>query len=303
MAASKYTKAQKLTYLVLQAIDDIWEIFFDREAMYIFFKELKKARNAIVASTDEEKSKSQETTKSIIEALIAKNDEIIEFYKDYLDCYPVNVRYLETLKSLVFNTENIEPNAIIDFLNLLNNDLVDDFHSVNDGIETYLEDIDSTIAFYLEGFFIKNKYKIKKLKEQVLYTIDTRLSAATDKLAYLKMLKVVNAETVKISANENLTDNSKESISASICFLLNENDRIKEEQYYESPNGQLFYHSLFIEECVEQFDTTNTIESYLEFLNKITADCEKYLANSEKMSSVSDLKNYIKYLINSAFGI
>lgn len=303
LSESKYTKAQGLTDSVLRDIDDIWEIFFDREATYIFLKELKKARNAIAALTDEEKSKSQEITKSIIEALIAKNDEIIDFYKDDLDCYPGNAQYLETLKSLVFNTENIEPNAIIDFLNLLNNDLVDDFNSYNDGIETYLEDIDSSIGFYLEGFFISHKFKIKKLKEQVLYNIDKTLSAAIDKLAYLKMLTVVNAETVKMSANENLTDNSKESISASICFLLNENDRINGERYYESPNGKLFYPYFVIYACIDQFDTANTIESYLEFLNKITADCVKEIAIREELSSVSDLKNLIKYMINSAFGI
>lgn len=90
--------------------------------------------------------------------------------------------------------------------------------------------------FYIEGFFLKHKYKIKKTKEQIFYSTDGVLSANIDKVAFEKMLETVKKESVKLSARKPSADYSKEIISESMRYLLYKNDRIKEERYYKSPN-------------------------------------------------------------------
>lgn len=297
---SKYSKAKHLNEEVLMFVNDVIEAQNEFEATKLILNKIEEEKDAILKSLGETKPISQKITKSSIESIMKYNDWIVEFYEDSLSDYFSLSNCLKELALYVFNDEDFKPHEVnevltnaIDFCKELNS-------SIKELISVSYDAIDSSIKSEIAGIYIQHKKKIESVTSNVNKNINITLYAITDRLAFIKLLYVVENEISKISTASDYDESIEAKISESIKFLLSENDKIKEERSCYTVKD---YPSKFFNDCIEKFDKITTANEYLEFLDKIVADCKKNIENCKEVSSTSNYTNRITSVINSAFGI
>lgn len=296
---SKYSKAKHLNEEVLIFVNDVIEALNEFEATKLILNKIEEEKDAIFNSLDETKPISQKITKSSIESIMKYNDWIVEFYEDSLSDYYSLSNYLKELALYVFNDEDFKPHEVnevlanaIDFCKELRS-------SIKELISVSFDAINSSIKSEIAGIYIQHK-KIESVTSNINKNINITLYAITDRLAFIKLLYVVENELSKISTASDSDESIEAKISESIKFLLSENDIIKEERSCHTVKD---YPSKFFNDCIEKFDEITTANEYLEILDKIVADCKENIENCKELSSTSNYTNRITSIINSAFGI